>query len=355
MAYKVDYNDTRLTNIKKEEKQELNDVEKQYGGWADEVYDKYEGLADQTDKWAEEQKRLQNESTGLTIEKLNQDQKEAEEDYIKEQAGAYVDWQKESNKYGANAEKMASMGMTGTGFSESSQVNMYVAYQNRVAMARQSFDRITADYNLAIKDAKLQNDVLLAEIAQKAQEQRLQFLIQGTMYKQEMLDKMVTQKNAIKSRYDSKWQNTLNQINNEKAMELEERQVKIAEEKWAIEKAQQEAARIEQIKAANGSPKIIDESPAVSKDFAKIAKGEGRNVNLLKTEAKLKINSGNIVNYTDAKKLLSSLGVNPNTRLLTSAEWSKAKRDGQLGSEFEGINSYAEYVKMYCSWAVDNM
>ena len=260
MAYEVDLNDKRLTAVKDEEKTELSNAEKQYTEWADDVYGKYEDLADKTTDWEKEQIRIQNEQTDFAIDKIEQDKAEAKKDYTKEQSGAYVDWQKQSNQYGVNAEQMASMGMTGTGYSESSQVRMYNAYQNRMAMARQSYQQIVADYNNAITEAKLQNSSLLAEIATKAQQQRLEYLLQGTMYRQELLDKLAARKTEIQTLYANKWKTVLDQINTEKAYELEENKYLLEKDKWDVEKAQLEAARI--ANQGGGSPKVSNNSNA---------------------------------------------------------------------------------------------
>jgi hypothetical protein len=119
---------------------------------------------------------------------------------------------------------MASAGLTNTGFSESSQVSMYNTYQNRVATARESFNRAVMDYNMAIKDAQLQNSVALAEIAANALQKRLELSLEGFQYKNQLVIDMTNKKIEISNTKWNRYQDILQQINTENAMKEEVRQ-----------------------------------------------------------------------------------------------------------------------------------
>lgn len=135
------------------------------GGVIGKVESFYDAQKNAVSDWEKKQTELQNQQTDFAIEKIEQQKAQAKEDYIKEQSGAYTDWQKQSNPYGANAEAMASTGLRGSGYAESSKVSMYNTYQNRVAVARQSYERAVLNYNNAMTEARLQNSVALAQIA----------------------------------------------------------------------------------------------------------------------------------------------------------------------------------------------
>jgi hypothetical protein len=139
------------------------------------------------DQYAEEQKKLQQEATDLTLQQMEQQKAEAADDYAKEQSAAYIDYQKQTAKHGVNAEQMASMGMRGTGYSESAKVAMYNAYQNRVAVARQTYNKLVTDYNNAMAEAKLQNSSALAQIAFNALQSGLQLNQQTLQNEQNLL------------------------------------------------------------------------------------------------------------------------------------------------------------------------
>jgi hypothetical protein len=189
-TYEIDYNDTRLTGIENEKDQRLTAEETTYNNMIANTDSFYQAQINASKDWADKQSQLQQEQTDFTIEQIGQQKEQAEKDYTKEQAGAYVDWQKQSNEYGVNAEKMASAGLAGSGFSESSQVSMYNTYQNRVATARESYNKAVMNYDNAIKDARLQNNAALAEIAATALQQQLELSLQGFQYKNQLISEL---------------------------------------------------------------------------------------------------------------------------------------------------------------------
>ena len=118
---------------------------------------------------------------------------------------------------------------------------MYNTYQNRVAVARQSFELAKQNYDNAITDARLQNNSVLAEIAYNAYQQQLELSLQGFQYKNQLLTESANKKLEINRNYDSKYQDVLNQINEENRLAEEVRQFN-AEQAWLKEKAEIEAA-----------------------------------------------------------------------------------------------------------------
>lgn len=157
------------------------------GGLIGELDAFYEGQKTAASDWEKKQTELQNQQTDFAIEKIEQQKAQAKEDYIKEQSGAYTDWQKQSNPYGANAEAMASTGLRGSGYAESSKVSMYNTWQNRVAVARQSYERAVLNYNNAMTEARLQNSVALAEIAYETFQKQLELSITGFQHKNSLI------------------------------------------------------------------------------------------------------------------------------------------------------------------------
>ena len=218
MAYEINYDDDRFKQVEAERKEALTEVENLYGGMAKDSEKFYQAQIDASKEWGDKQQELQQEKTDFAIEQIEQQKEQAKKDYIKEQSGAYQDWQKQSNKYGANAEAMASNGMQNSGYSETSEVLMHNQYQSRVATARESYGRAVLNYDNAIKDARLQNNSILAEIAYNALQQQLELSLQGFQYKNELIDKKVTQQNNINNRYDNKWQSVLDQMNKENSL-----------------------------------------------------------------------------------------------------------------------------------------
>ena len=199
--YEVDTKDPRLSTIKVSEGKAV--------GASDKLYDKQIGAVDSyTDKqidavteWEKTQMALQDEQTDFAIEKIEQQRGQAYSDYTKEQSGAYTDWQKQSNQYGANAEAMAAQGMGKTGYSESSKDSMYNAYQNRVATAREAYDRAVLNYNNAIDEAILANSSALAQIAYESLQKQLEISLTGFQYKNTLVQQKAEAARQISQDY----------------------------------------------------------------------------------------------------------------------------------------------------------
>lgn len=225
--------DKRLTQIEKETNAEVKESDKMYDGMINEADSYYDEQITAAENWGDKQAEIQQAQTDFTIEKINQQKDQAQKDYLKEQSGAYVDWQKQSNQYGVNAEKQAENGLAFTGYSESSQVAMYNQYQNRVAVARESFNRAKLEYDNMMEEARLQNSAALAQIAIQTLQTTLEISLEGFQYKNSLVLEKANAKANIKDRGFSKYQSTLSQINQEKALAEEIRQYNesLAEEK----------------------------------------------------------------------------------------------------------------------------
>ncbi len=296
MAYEINYNDERFQQVNTEKQNAINEVDKTYGEMIGDSDKYYQAQIDASKQWADKQTQLQNQQTDFAIEKIEQEKDKAQKDYIKEQSGSYVDWQKQSNQYGAKAEEMASSGMTNTGYSESSQVAMYNTYQMRVATARESYNNAVLNYNNSIKDARLQNNSALAEIAYKALQQQLELSLQGFQYKNQLLIEKANKKTEVENNYYNRYQNVLAQINQENALAEQVRQYneKMAEEKrqynqtLALQKAQLEEEK-RQYNETLALQKSKSSSSGGSSGGSKKASGKVKSSSKVKTSS-----SGNV-------------------------------------------------------------
>lgn len=207
-TYTIDENNPMLSQVNKEETTAIEEVNNMYDGMVTNTDSFFTSQIDAVDNYGTEQKTLQQEQTDLTIEQIEQQKEEAKKDYEKEQSAAYTDWQKQSNAYGVNAEMMAANGMSNSGYSESSQVSMYNTYQNRVMAAREVYKKAELNYDNAIKEARLQNSVALAEIAFNTLQTKLQLALEGFQYKNTLLSDKANMKLQVKQMYENKKQNT---------------------------------------------------------------------------------------------------------------------------------------------------
>lgn len=214
-SYNVNYDDERFQQVEAEKDAALTNVNNTYNNMINQSDKYYQDQMNAVKDYANTQSQLQQDNTNFAIEQINQQKQQAEKDYTKEQKASYVDWQKQSNQYGANAEQMAASGLTNTGFSESSQVSMYNQYQGRVATARETFNKAVLNYDNSIKEAQLQNNSKLAEIAFNALQTQLELSLQGFQYKNSLLSEQIQQQQATEDRYYSRWQDVLGQMNTE--------------------------------------------------------------------------------------------------------------------------------------------
>ena len=234
--YTVDYNNEQFQKVEADKQNALTENEQTYGDMIAGTDKFYQDLQDQHMAWADKQAQIQQENTDFTIEKIEQQKEQAYKDYLKEQSGAYVDWQKQSNRYGAEAERQASAGLTGSGYSESSQVAMYNQYQSRVATAREVLAQAKLNYDNGIKEAMLQNNAALAEIYATAYLKQAELALEGFQYKNQLLIEQSNKQLEIDKMYYDRWKDVLTQINTENAMAEDIRQYNETM-KWNTEKA----------------------------------------------------------------------------------------------------------------------
>ena len=223
-GYSINYDDPKFKQVESDKQAALDKMNETYNGMIGQSDQYYQDQINASKDWANQQQQIQQDNTNFAIEKIEQEKDKANKDYVKEQSGAYVDWQKQSNKYGAEAEKMAASGLTNTGFSESSQVSMYNTYQNRVATARESFNSAVVNYNNAIKEAQLQNNAKLAEIAYQALQTQLELSLEGFQYKNQLLIEQANKQQELDNTYHNRYLDVLNQMNTENALAEEVRQ-----------------------------------------------------------------------------------------------------------------------------------
>ena len=253
------YEDPRFAKVESEKTAALAESDKMYDGMIKDSQGDYNKLIDASKDWVDKQTALQNEQTDFAIQKIEQEKAQTHSDYIKEQSGAYTDWQKQSNQYGVDAEQKASMGMSNTGYSESSMVSMFNTYQNRVAMARETYNRAVLNYDNAMTEARLQNSSLLAEIAYNGLQEQLKLSLESMQYKNTLLEKKTTAHREISNEYYDRWRDVLNQINTENSLAEQKRQfnenLALQKEKFAWEKAQASGSSGGTVKQTSGSSK----------------------------------------------------------------------------------------------------
>lgn len=230
--YSVDYNDQRFKAVETEKQNKLNEANLMYNNMIANTDNRYNEMIQASKNYANEQTKNQQARTDFAIDEINQQKDQTKKDYTREQMGAYTDWQKQSNQYGANAEKLASSGLTNSGYSESSQVSMYNTYQNRIMQAKESYNQAVQNYNNKITEARLSNNEALAQIAYNALQSQLQLALEGFQYKNSLLQQQLSTQMSIDSDYYGRYQNVLAQINHENQFKYQQERDRIADQQW---------------------------------------------------------------------------------------------------------------------------
>lgn len=232
----VDPNNTALTNLVSTKNQLINEAQANYNSASQGASQKYNELIQASKDYGEKQAEIQEQKTNQTIAEINQQKDKASRDYTKEQKGAYVDYARQTNDTGVNAEKMAVQGLTGSGYQETSKVSMYNAYQNRIALARESYNDAILNYDNQITQARLANSATLAEIAYNSLQTQLQLSLEGLQYENELLQQLTNTKLNVNTSYDNLWQSMYNTILNEnqfnEQMNYQKERDKVADSQW---------------------------------------------------------------------------------------------------------------------------
>lgn len=278
----VNYEEKRADALAKNqaaEKAALNEVDVNYGNMIADTDKAYQsaiddvGVRDANGNWnkgsmAQIQTDQAKAELDFAIDEIERNKQQAHKDYIKEQQGAYHDWQKQSDPYGVDAEQKAAAGLGGAaGYLASVQERYYNTYQNRVATARASYDLVVQKFDSDITNARLQNSATLAEIALNALQKGLELSLKLVTEKNQLIADKAQQKLQVQQIYQSKWQDALDQINRNEEfawqkeqaeienkrqqaqLEIAQGELKLAKDKFAYEKIQNAKAAL---KASGG-------------------------------------------------------------------------------------------------------
>lgn len=295
---------------------EMDDIDSLTNG----IDDSYGILDEATKGFGEEQLALQDEQTNYTVEQIEQQKAEANNELQKERKNAYADYQKQVNPYGVEAEQMAQMGMSNTGYSETSKVAMYTAYQNRIAIAKQSYDKVILDYNNAINEARMQNSVSKAQIAFQTLQMRLGYVIEGIGKKMSMLQTKADTIGSQKSYLD-----ILDELNSG-GSEFNLNGAKATNDTlYELPEGMEGPVRLKDEEIAN----IMSHGGNKAKENIAFIKENG------------------ITSEQTAKQLLSEAGIDPSGQLLPEQAWNQLKRQEPKSPFVDGIESYHDYLTFH--------
>ncbi len=242
----IDLEDERFEEVESGRKTDISRIETAYKSAADSADAFYKTQAASYKAHAEEEADIIDSETEAAVDEIKSAKAAAKDAFTDESKAAYADYKGKSAAHGVNAEKTAAMGLTGTGYSESSDVAMYNSYQTRVARARESYSTAVTNFDNAIKDARLAGSAKKAEIAYRALEEQLAVALEGFKYKEELLLTAQDKKTEINDTAHNRWMDVYSQLADERdyseqtrrydeERELEEEKLEISRSQWQDE------------------------------------------------------------------------------------------------------------------------
>ena len=248
--YDVNYDDKRFKDVENEKQSELNKYNETYDNLINERNNFTNEQQDMVDRWENTQKDIANKNLQYQKDLIEQQRKKAEQAYQNEAKSSYIDYQKEVDKYGVSRENVVSNGLSNSGYAESSKVDMYNTYQNRLGTARKSMQDAALEFDNAIRQAQLSNDETLAQNALKALQDKLNIALEGFNYKSEQENNRLNWNNTINNNYYNRYKDVESQINyeNETAekirqynenMAYQKEQQRLEQQRWEQEMAYQ--------------------------------------------------------------------------------------------------------------------
>lgn len=141
-----------------------------------------ENLTNQSNELLDKSVQAQNQAVDLGVQKAQQQTEFNKQQYDKqadEQARAlYTDYKKQSSQYGANAEQMLASGLGNSGYSESSQVNMYNSYQKNYTSLINETNKLKAEADQQLTQAMFDADINKAQIQASMYTQKISLALQ---------------------------------------------------------------------------------------------------------------------------------------------------------------------------------
>ena len=130
------------------------------------------------DESLKQQQDIVNKQTQVNIDALERNKAQVDEQATKTNQGLYSEYKKASNPYGVNAEATYARGLGNSGYAETTQTNLYNTYQKNVTDTVNNAQKLKADFDFQISQARQNGDITLAQNALQIYMQKMQLLTQ---------------------------------------------------------------------------------------------------------------------------------------------------------------------------------
>lgn len=211
--------DERLSVINQQKQEAINQSNNMYNG----LLTDNENLYNQQKDYAEQYEQTQNNALDQQLAYqegiINQQKQEAQQIKETEDRKALNDYTSFVNPYGYQAEQFASQGLANSGVSETAKLGGWNTYQNRLATANKAMQDAFTEYDNAINEARLNNDVQKAQNALTKLQMQLEYAQNYYTNKSTISQNQLSNNQALDSDYYNRYQTEYNNIQAEKERE----------------------------------------------------------------------------------------------------------------------------------------
>lgn len=211
--------DERLSAINEQKQDAINQSNSVY----DDLLTDNENLYNQQKDYADQYEQTQNEALDKQLafqqEQIEKQKQEAQQIKETEAKKAKNDYTSFINPYGYQAEQMASQGLANSGVSETAKLGGWNTYQNRLATANKAMQDAFTEYDNAINEARLNNDVQKAQNALTKLQMQLEYAQNYYSNKSTISQNQLSNNQTLDSDYYNRYQTEYNNIQAEKERE----------------------------------------------------------------------------------------------------------------------------------------
>lgn len=243
----------RYSALEQEKQNVLNNSNKTYEDLLNQNQQYSNSVNDYLNKYQTTQNDIYDKQTQYQVDLQNQNKERAEKEYQKEaiaSKNAYYDF---INPYGVQAEIQAQNGLNRAGYSETVKSQAWTTQQNRTAQAKASMNEAKLQFDNAIKEAYLNNDVNKANLALQIFQQQHDEALRNFNYISDTKQNQLSTSLNLDSEYNNRYNTLYSQIQQEKATAEAIRQ-------WEAEMAEQQRQYNESLAYQKEQDRIAQEN-----------------------------------------------------------------------------------------------
>ena len=204
--------DERLSVINQQKQEAINQSNNMYEGLLNDNQNIYNQQLDYANQYEQTQNNALDQQLAYQEGIINQQKQEAQQIKETEERKALNDYTSFVNPYGYQAEQFASQGLANSGVSETAKLGGFNTYQNRLATANKAMQDAFTEYDNAINDSRLNNDVQKAQNALTKLQMQLEYAQNYYSNKSTISQNQLSNNQALDSEYYNRYQTEYNNI-----------------------------------------------------------------------------------------------------------------------------------------------